>query len=216
MQDRDRGVAQRVVVIGAGGQARDTKWLLEELGHEVVGFVVTDASRLGPHDSPVLGDYAWLDAHREAFDGLALGIGTPKWRLKVAGELSERLPEKAWPSLVHPRVELDRSSMRIGRGVMIGAGCVGSVNLVFEDFCLVNLGVTLGHESVFGRGSVVNHNAAIAGGVVLEEGVLVGSGAAVLQYLRVGEGSTVGAGAVVTKDVPAGETWVGVPAQRLR
>ena len=46
-------------------------------------------------------------------------------------------------------------------------------------------------------------------------GVLVGTGARVLQYLQVGEGATVGAGAVVTKNVPAGQVVVGVPARPL-
>jgi sugar O-acyltransferase (sialic acid O-acetyltransferase NeuD family) len=210
--------AMRIVVIGAGGQARDTAWLLRELGpgFEHVGFVVTDASRLTARDSPVLGEYAWLEQNRTAFDGFALGIGTPAARLRVGADLRARFPEKAWPALVHPRVEIDRASLRLGEGTMIGAGVVGSVHIVLEDFALVNLGVTLGHEAHLGRGVVVNHNASIAGGVVLEAGVLVGSSAAVLQYLRVGDGATVGAGAVVTRSIEPRTTVVGVPARELR
>lgn len=208
---------QRIVILGAGGQARDLAWLISEINaveerFEMLGFVVSDASNLTERDSPVLGDHTWLAKNLDRVDALTIGIGTPRVRLKVAAELSERFPGLAWPPLVHPRAELDRPSARFGPGCIVGAGVVGSVNLVFEEQCLINLGVTLGHEARFGRGVVVNHNAAIAGGVVLEEGVLVGSGAAVLQYLTVHRGATVGAGAVVTKNVPAGQTWVGVPA----
>jgi acetyltransferase-like isoleucine patch superfamily enzyme len=32
--------------------------------------------------------------------------------------------------------------------------------------------------------------------------------------VTIGENALVGAGSVVTKDIPAAETWVGVPAKR--
>lgn len=38
----------------------------------------------------------------------------------------------------------------------------------------------------------------------------------VLPGITIGEGAIIAAGAVVTKDIPAGETWGGVPARKLK
>ena len=45
-------------------------------------------------------------------------------------------------------------------------------------------------------------------------GASIGGGVVILPGLTIGEGAMIGAGAVVTRDVPAGETWVGNPARR--
>lgn len=212
---------RRIVILGAGGQARETRWIIREAhpDWEVLGFVVSDLARLGPHDSRelVLGDYLWLREHRAGFDGLVIGIGTPRVRLKVATELEAEFgaaPE-LWPAILHPSAIFDRASCRIGRGVLIHPGVVGTVNLVLDDFAMINNSCTLGHETTIGRGSVVNPGANLAGAVTIGQGVLIGTGAQVLQLLHVGDGATVGAGAVVTRDVAPGITVVGVPARGL-
>lgn len=213
---------QRIVIVGAGGFAREVRWLVEDinrshLAFRFVGFVVSDLSRLGEYDSTneVLGDYDWLRQHRQEFDAIALGIGTPRSRLKVLEDLTREVPTAEFPALVHPTVTLDRGSARIGRAVLICAGTIGTVNVVLEDGVLINLACTLGHECSIGAGSVLNPTVNISGGVRLDEGVLVGTGAQILQYLRVGSGATVGAGSVVTKNVESGVTVVGVPAKPL-
>lgn len=50
------------------------------------------------------------------------------------------------------------------------------------------------------------------------KGASIGAGAVILPGLAVGDGATIGAGSVVTRDVPAGATVVGNPAnsQRIR
>lgn len=213
---------KKIVVVGAGGFAREVAWLIREIdrasgGVEFAGFVVTDPSRLGEHDSRelVLGGYDWLERNRGAVDALAIGIGTPGPRLKVSAELEARFPHLEWPALVHPSAIFERASTSLGRGVLVCAGVVGTVNLALEPFAMVNLCCTLGHEARLGEGCVLNPTVNISGGVVLGRGVLVGTGAQVLQYVEVGEGATVGAGAVVTKNVAPGTTVVGVPAKPM-
>jgi sugar O-acyltransferase (sialic acid O-acetyltransferase NeuD family) len=210
---------RRIAVFGAGGFAREVKWQISEIGapFEFVGYIVSDLSKLGEHDSrdEVLGDNAWLESHANQVDCLAIGIGSPAVRLRVGEELSRLVPQIEWPALVHPTVRLDRDSCEVGPGVLLCAGVIGTVNLRLEPFAMVNLSCTLGHEAVVGAGSVLNPTVNVSGGVCIGEGVLVGTGAKILQYVRIGAGATVGAGAVVAKDVAPGQTVVGVPARPL-
>jgi UDP-2-acetamido-3-amino-2,3-dideoxy-glucuronate N-acetyltransferase len=47
----------------------------------------------------------------------------------------------------------------------------------------------------------------------VKRGVTIGANATILPGIVIGEGAMVGAGSVVTRDVPAGELWLGNPAR---
>jgi sugar O-acyltransferase (sialic acid O-acetyltransferase NeuD family) len=213
---------KRIAIIGAGGFARELRWLLSDIAadvnrsceaFEIAGFVVTDLGKIGPHESEVLGDYRWLDANK--VDALAMGIGTPAARLEVAAELKCRFPKLEWPAIVHPSLRFDATSCEFEEGVIVCAGVIATVNVVFEAFSMMNLSCTIGHETRIGAGSVLNPTVNISGGVHVGRGVLVGTGAQILQNLTIGENAIIGAGAVVSKNVEPATTVVGIPARPL-
>ena len=51
---------------------------------------------------------------------------------------------------------------------------------------------------------------------VIRKGASIGAGSVILCGIEIGERAMIGAGSVVTKDVPAGELWVGNPARFVR
>lgn len=49
---------------------------------------------------------------------------------------------------------------------------------------------------------------------IVEDNAVIGMGALIGPGIKIGKGAVIGMGAVVTKDVPAGETWIGNPAKK--
>lgn len=197
-----------VVVIGSGGHAFETAWVVQCSGRQVVAFYDDDESRVGKRlfGLPVLGR-----VHLSA--QMVIGIGAPK----VRREIARRWPEvEDWiPPAIFPGASIGWGS-ELGIGSVVAPGVVITTGVELGAHCYVNVNAVIGHGVRAGDYVNLSQKASIAGDVVLGEGVHVGAGATVLQGLRLGFGCRIGAGAVVTKDVPPGETWVGVPARRMQ
>lgn len=82
------------------------------------------------------------------------------------------------------------NSLEIGEDCMIGSHCyLTTVNIPYS---------TQGDRS---------------GAVRLGNNVWLGTHVVILPGVQIGDGAVIGAGAVVTRDIPAGQTWAGVPAR---
>lgn len=114
--------------------------------------------------------------------------------------------------------------------------CEFGSNVSFEDFAIVNVGVTfvdyapitIGKETYFAPGVVLNTLArpidselrnkglAFALPINIEEDVWLGSDTVVMPGVTIGKRSIVGAGSVVTCDIPPDVVAVGKPCRVMR
>ena len=111
----------------------------------------------------------------------------------------------------------------IGSHTEIGLATIGD-RCKIESGVFICKGVTLEDEVFVGPNVVftndripkaVNPNWSITPTLV-KKGASIGANSTIRCGVIIGENALIGCGSVVTKDVPAGEVWVGNPARRLR
>ena len=209
-----------VVILGAGGFARETYWVflddnLETRKWNVLGFIDDNASLHGTTlcDLPVLGGFDWLSKNARSDWRAICGVGNPRTR-KLLAEHAAALGLE-FCTAIHPSARLSRW-VEIGPGTIITAGNVLTTQIKLEPHVLLNLDCTVGHDTIIGRYCNINPGCHISGSVRLGEGVDLGTGAVVLQGKTIGDWSVIGAGAVVTSDIPPQVTAVGVPCKVIK
>ncbi|MBI2596879.1 N-acetyltransferase [Candidatus Daviesbacteria bacterium] len=124
---------------------------------------------------------------------------------------------------------LVREDNVIGDNVAIWHGATISPGNVIGDGCRIHAGsflelVTLGKRVFIGPGVVFTDDPHPVnpsprkhfGGATVDDEVVIGGHVTILPHVRIGKHAIIGAGSVVTKDVPAGEVWVGNPAKFLK
>lgn len=207
----------RTIILGAGGHGRVVLDILNAARlNSVIGFLDSNPALAGRRVDgvPVLGDATMLARlKRDGPLGAIVAIGDNGIRRAFARSIEElNIP---LVNAVHPSAQI-ASTARLGRNVVIAAGCCVCAHAQIGDCVILNTGCIIDHECMIGTAAHVCPGARLAGHVTVESGAFVGIGATIIQNVRIGFESVVGAGAVVLEDVAPMSTVVGVPAREIK
>lgn len=111
-------------------------------------------------------------------------------------------------------VEMDE--VELGEGAILSPFVTLTSNIRIGRHFHANLYSYVEHDCVLGDFVTFAPSVRCNGNVTIGDFAYIGANAVIRQGLTIGAGAVIGMGAVVTKDVPAGETWVGNPARPLQ
>lgn len=114
---------------------------------------------------------------------------------------------------------------QLGR-VLVGDDCEIGANstidrgagpdTVIGPGCWIDNLVQIGHNVTLGRGCIIVAQAGIAGSTQLGDFVVLAAQSGIAGHLKIGTGARIGAKSGVMTDIPAGDSYFGIPATKVK
>lgn len=207
-----------ILIIGAGGFAREVLFLLENNNKKVkewniLGFVDNERTD-NLHGYPIWGtDERLLGFNRAIF--VVCAVGNPNLKKKIIERLRPN-HNIIFPNIISIDSQGDWNNIIMPEGCIICGGSILTTDIVLGGFVTVNLGCTIGHDTRIGNYSTISPGSNISGNVIIEECVDIGTGCQIIPKGYVEKHAVLGAGTVVISRIPAESTAVGVPARVIK
>lgn len=209
----------RIVLFGGGAHCQCAVDIIQREGrHQIVGIVdsVKDAGS-EICGIPVIGRQEQIarlvESHSVEAGLIAIG---DNWKRKIVYDaVVLRLPSFVFVSAIHPSAVVG-NNVRVGRGVLVMAGCIINPNAVLGDFTMMMTGAQLDHDSALGDFASLSAGSVTGGKVRIGAYAAVTMGVTIVDRLSIGENTVVGAGSVVLDDLPPNVVAYGTPARVIR
>lgn len=220
-----RSDVKDLVIIGAGGFGREVRWLIERINKEnrrhgreeswhLAGFIDDDIEAGTMMDGiPVLGGISWPENFSQEISAVC-AIGNSLTRKAVV----ERIVKNArvqFPNLIDPSVMMS-DTVILGKGNILCAGNILTVDIQIGDFTILNLDCTVGHDVRIGSYVTMYPSVNVSGSVSIGNCSEVGTGCHIIQGITIASETISGAGSVIIRDLPGRCTAVGNPARVIK
>jgi len=164
------------------------------------------------HGVPFVESWKWLEANKGKLAAHCC-IGRTEIRKKICEKLAALGYDL--PNIISPSATVSHLA-KMGRGNLVCANVQIHPDVAIGDCNMFNVGTHVAHDVRVGSYCNVNSHVNLVEKCQVGDGAYLGAGCTVIKGAKIGAKAVVGANALVNRDIPAGETWVGVPAMQMK
>ena len=196
---------KNIAVIGSGGLGREVLGIIQSINRKenswnFIGFYDDNLSNDFINGFPILGQIDELNQINEELN-VVIAIGNPKIKKLIKNKIVNS--QIKFPTLIHPSVEIySEENVVLGKGVVIAANSVLTVNIEISDFVYINTAAVIAHDTKIGKYSMIMPTVSISAGGEIGEKVYIGNGTKIDYYVHIKNNEIIPAGSVLTKINP--------------
>lgn len=209
-----------IAIYGAGGFGKEVACLINLINQDnptwkLIGFFDDNEKLIGTKNEygKVIGGIDCLNGC-ESDLAVVFAIGNPTIVKRIVGNVKNE--KISFPNLVAPDVTfMDKENFSMGFGNIICSRCWISCNVHLENFNILNVCVTVGHDARLGSYNSLMPCVNISGEVTVGNENFFGVSSVVLQQKKIGNNTIVGGNSMIIKNTKDGRTYIGNPASAL-
>ncbi len=213
-----------IAIYGSGAYGQEIALLIEKINSRteassdkwnLVGFFDDNEVLHNSRNEfgPVLGGIDSLNVYKGELS-LVIAIANPGVLISILGKIKKN--DIKFPNIIDPDTEyLHYSSIKIGRGNIIGSGCRLSPNVCIGDFNIIVNDCVLGHDVKIGDYNILFPEVRISGKTIVGNRNLFGMRTAAYQGIVIGDDIKVSAGSIIASDAQSGFVYSGNPARKF-
>jgi sugar O-acyltransferase (sialic acid O-acetyltransferase NeuD family) len=153
----------------------------------------------------------WYNSKKIEFLVIGIGYNRIDYRKKIYQRFNNKIP---FANLIHKSAIIDPNA-KLGKGVVVMAGCVLDIYCSIEDNVLLNIGTKIAHHSIVKAHSFLAPNVSIAGFTIVGESCILGISTTIIDNLSICNNVRTGASTTVIKNIVKSGLYIGTPSHLL-
>lgn len=211
-------INKRIAIIGSGDLGQSIAHYGKSNGYSIVGFYDDFQQAESVCGIPVLGklDRIVDDYAKGGYDALLCGIGYKHFGFRESVyqkyEIENHIP---FATIIDKSCHVDPTAT-IGDGTVLFPGVFLDKGVTLEENVLLNVCVTIAHDSTVKAHSFLSPRVAMAGFSIVGKRCMIGINSTIIDNITICDDVRVGGGNLVIKDIDKPGLYVGNPVKWIK